>query len=347
MRRLYLKLLMALSLVIGLQSYLSAKTGEELFAKHCEACHGENGEGGVGVPLSLPSFVDSVDGDYLRKTIRLGRPGRIMPGFSQLKPEEIESLVDMILSWSSKEKKDYPKMNIVGDTIKGSQLYLTHCKVCHGQKGQGSKGTGVTFSRERNLPIMAPAIANSGFLAAATDTMIRDILINGRESTPMISFLDKGLTRSDINDLVAYIRSLEKERVDLIHLNQSPIIRYDSDYSLEETVNSLKNAITGRNFRIIRTQYLNEGLVPEGQENKKQVIVYFCNFKFLFDSLAIDPRIGMFLPCRITVIETEEGVSILAANPLAISALFNNDALNDSCVELRNIYEELLEDATL
>ena len=31
--------------------------GQKLFATHCAACHGKNGEGGVGVPLNLQSFL--------------------------------------------------------------------------------------------------------------------------------------------------------------------------------------------------------------------------------------------------------------------------------------------------
>jgi cytochrome c oxidase cbb3-type subunit 3 len=62
----------------------AAPDGQALFNKHCTVCHGSKGEGGVGVPLSLPSFINSVSDEYLKKTIRVGRPGRIMPAFSKL-----------------------------------------------------------------------------------------------------------------------------------------------------------------------------------------------------------------------------------------------------------------------
>ena len=51
----------------------AAPNGEALFNQHCASCHGYDGHGGVGVPLSLPSFLNSVPDDYLEKTIRNGR----------------------------------------------------------------------------------------------------------------------------------------------------------------------------------------------------------------------------------------------------------------------------------
>ena len=78
-------------------------------------------------------------------------------------------------------------------------------------EGEGGKGTGVTFSRRRDLPIIAPALNNPGFLAAASDEMIRHTLVYGREGTPMRSFLVQGLSEQDIDDLVSYVRSFSSE----------------------------------------------------------------------------------------------------------------------------------------
>ena len=92
---------------------------------------------------------------------------------------------------------------------------------------------------------------------------------------------------------------------------------------------------------------MDAGFVDEGKENKKQMVLHFCNFGFLFEALSIDPRIGMFLPCRITVIETEGKVNVMAINPLRLSKLFNNDELDNACKEMHDIYQALLDDATL
>ena len=330
----------------------SAPHGEKLFARHCSSCHGVDGKGGVGVPLALPSFLNSVSDAYLKKTIRFGRPGRIMPAFENLSDAQLNAIAKHIRGWSDKPGPVEDTTAIKGDSKNGKQLFSKFCVQCHGKEGRGGKGTGVTFSRKRDLPIIAPALNNVGFLASATDIMIRDTITFGREGTPMTSMLVAGLSEEDINDIVSYIRSMEKTATDFKQTSnesddESMVIMMDSPYGLEETVENLKQAVTDQNFTLIRTEYLEHGLVAEGKENKKQVVLHFCNFGFLFEALAIDPRVGMFLPCRVTVIEKNGKVQLSTVNPKRLSKLFNNRELDDSCQQMYEVYKTLLEDATL
>jgi cytochrome c oxidase cbb3-type subunit 3 len=161
-----------------------------------------------------------------------------------------------------------------------------------------------------------------------------------------------GLSEQDIKDVVSYIRSFEESAAKLeqsLDENdaESPSISVESPYGLEETLENLKQAITDQNFTLIRTGYLERGLVEEGAENKKQMIVHFCNFNFLFQALTLDPRVGMFLPCRITLVEKEGKVTLSAINPKRLSKLFNNHELDKYCNEMHEVYTSLLEDATL
>ncbi len=342
--------LILFALLLGLVSAVrAAPDGAALFAAHCAACHGDKGGGGVGVPLSLPSFLDSVDDNFLRQTIRRGRPGRVMPAFDALSDAQVAAIVSFIRSWSDKPAQTYSVATIPGNAAHGKELFARFCAACHGAQGGGGKGTGVTFSRHRDLPIIAPALNNSGFLAAASDEMIRRTLQNGREGTPMRSFLAQGLSEQDINDLVSYVRAFDGTGKDTHDSSaaETPVLVAESPYTLEETVENIKQAITNQNFILIRTDTLEHGLVPEGQENTHQIILHFCNFKFLFDALAVDPRVGMFLPCLVTVAEKNGKVTVSATNPQYLSHLFNNDELDEFCKRMRSVYEAILEEATL
>jgi cytochrome c oxidase cbb3-type subunit 3 len=77
------------------------------------------------------------------------------------------------------------------------------------------------------------------------------------------------------------------------------------------------------------------------------VILHFCNFNFLFKALAVDPRVGLFLPCRVTVVERDGKVLVSTINPLYLSRLFNNGELDEYCREMHDVYQSLIEDATL
>jgi cytochrome c oxidase cbb3-type subunit 3 len=180
--------------------------------------------------------------------------------------------------------------------------------------------------------------------------MIKHTLELGREGTPMRSFLVQGLSEQDINDLVSAIRSMQDDSAPAARPDEaaaSAVLVAESPYTLEETIENLKQSIVSQNFLLIRTDYLEHGLVAEGEEDKHQVILHFCNFRFLFEALAIDPRVGMFLPCRVTVVEREGKVLVMTMNPLYMSHLFNNSELDEACREMHAIYTEIIEDATL
>lgn len=328
----------------------AAPDGARLYMTHCAACHGDAGNGGVGIPLALPSFLESVDDQFLRQTIRLGRPGRVMPAFPGLGDAQLNAIVGHIRGWSGKPAPEFASTPVKGDPQHGKELFASYCAGCHGEMGEGGTGTGVTFSRHRKLPIIAPALNNPGFLAAASDEMIKHTLEFGREGTPMRSFLVQGLSEQDINDLVSAIRSMQNGTVPEPGTDEaveSAVLVAESPYTLEETIDNLKQSIVSQNFQLIRTDYLEHGLVAKGEENKQQVILHFCNFKFLFDALAVDPRVGMFLPCRITVVEQGGKVQVMTMNPLYLSHLFNNDELDEACKQMHAIYSAIIEDATL
>lgn len=327
-----------------------AADGAKLYSQNCAACHGEQGSGGIGVPLSLASFQATISDDYVRKTIRLGRPGRVMPAFPQLSDEEVQALVTYVRGWNKSAPVNYGAQAVAGDAVRGKRLFGQYCAACHGPNGEGGKGTGVTFSRPRDLPIMAPALHNPGFLASATDQMIKATLIKGRQGTPMVSFLKKGLKEKDINDIVRYVRSFETQALpasaQLLKVEEPVIVR-QSAHDLKTTVENVKQAIGNNNFFVGRVQPLEYGLTTPERADPKQVIVYFCNISLLNEALQIDPRVGMFLPCRITIVEDKGKVQVISVNPKMLSKIFNNAELNNLCERMSQSYLAIIEEATL
>jgi cbb3-type cytochrome c oxidase subunit III len=328
-------------------SALSAESvdGYPLYRSNCVVCHGENGGGGVGVPLNLPDFLAVASDDYLRSTIRNGRPGRVMPAFPRLNDTEINAIIAYIRGLSKEPAPVYSSAGLHGDAARGKTLFDSHCTACHGELGQGGTGTGVTFSRPRGAPVMAPALDNRGFQAAVSDAMLKATLLRGRRGTPMPSISSLGLAESDADDLVAYLRTLHEQVQD--EAPEAPVIQYESSYDLETTLTNLKQSVVGHNFRVIREQLLEQGLAEPGKEDQRAVILYFCDFGFLNKALAIDPRVGLFLPCRITLLETEHGVKVMSINPKNLSHLFNNSELDKACQKMHDLYAEIMEEATL
>lgn len=322
--------------------------GVRLYALNCAACHGTAGDGGIGVPLALRDFQNSITDDYLFRTIRLGRPGRVMPAYPNLRDEEIQSIVRFIRSWAIKQPNIVDKPG-QGDPARGKVLFVAYCAECHGAGGEGGAGTGVTFSRPRDQPIIAPALNNAGYLASASDQIIKTALMRGREGTPMRSFLKFGLRERDIDDIVSYVRSFERQpamRQALPPRDSRPTLAFQSPRNFSATVLKLKQVMVARNFRAIREGPLESGLVERGRENRRQWVVYFGNFELIDKPLKTDPRLGLFLPGRVTVVEQDGVVQVMAVNPLAVNALFNNDGLTAAIEDLYQTYLDVLGEAT-
>ena len=155
------------------------------------------------------------------------------------------------------------------------------------------------------------------------------------------------LNDTDINNLVSYIRSFQQTMVSGEQIREEPpIITYRSPYSFSETIERIKRAAVGNKFKLIRDQALDSGFVAQHQESKTETIVYFCNYELIYDAMAIDPRVGMFLPSRITVIDQDGKVQAMSINPKRLSQLFNNDALDEACEQMHDTYSTILQEAT-
>jgi cytochrome c oxidase cbb3-type subunit 3 len=213
--------------------------GEQLYDRHCAACHGDLGQGGIGLPLALSKLIRSLPDSYLETTIRRGRPGRVMPAFEDLSDAQVQAIVAHLRGWTG------------GDS-----------------------------------PVLPDS--RSGSLVAV------------------------------------------------------------SPHGFDETVESLQAAIKGMNFRTFSPRYLEQGLADELDVNDRQVTIRFCNFARLYEGLKADPRLGMILPCRITVLEQADGsVLLVAMNLHRVLPLFNNDRLQALFQAMQEALEEIFDEVTM
>lgn len=327
----------------------AAPDGEALYEAHCAACHQFEGEGGIGLPLSSDKL-DDVSDDYLRRSIRLGRPGRVMPAYQRLSDAQVDAIVRHLRVRSNTQELAFSTEPVEGDVANGERLYGEYCLKCHGPDGEGEgEGTGVTLSRERRFLVMPASISNPGFLASAPDRLLEHSIRVGRKSSGMPAFGRGKLTAGEIRDVVAYVRSFEGRRTapGASATDERPTRLYRSPYDFETTLSNLKMALSGANFRIFPDRFLEQGLYDEFSVNQRQVGIRFCNFSLLYGMLKIEPRLGVVLPCRITVMERPGGEVMLAVpNLRVVSRWFNNDELIGLWDRMEESFAEIIEEAT-
>jgi len=73
--------------------------GEDLYVRSCAACHGLDGDGGIGLDIGPGSNTDvNLTDEQIAGVITVG-PGN-MPGFPRLTPDQLSSLVAYVRSLS-------------------------------------------------------------------------------------------------------------------------------------------------------------------------------------------------------------------------------------------------------
>lgn len=188
------------------------ETGAKLFRSRCGTCHGLDGEGGIGPSLNNQDFLALASNEFLYKTIVTGRRNTAMPSWSQLSGAEVASLMTFIRGWQHVPSVELSSRQISGDTQNGERIFNSMCVGCHGQYGQGSVG---------------PAVLNRDFLQAASDEFIFNSISRGRGQSAMRSWAKEfqglsQLSRQEMNDVVAFIRSKENWEPDAIYTNITP-----------------------------------------------------------------------------------------------------------------------------
>jgi cytochrome c oxidase cbb3-type subunit 3 len=328
----------------------AAPDGEKLYLKHCSVCHNDKGLGGIGLPLNGDK-IDHFPREYLLKTIRLGRPGRVMPAFPYLSDAQVGAIADHVLSWKHREQEQtFAAGSVVGNVENGRKFFLRECADCHGPDGKSQGvGTGVTMSRERKFKVVPPALNNPGFLASAHDSWIRYTIVHGRPGTIMPSQKETGLSDDNIDDIVSYIRSFEQQYTQPeASEKEEPTLVFDSPYDFTTTVSNLKQSLQGMNFRYFPDRYMEMGLADDSIINKKQLSMRFCNFNQLYQIINTEPRLGVVLPCRITVVEQDDGsVKLYVMNMKLVSHFFNNEQMIKNAETMHENIMAVIDEATL
>lgn len=83
--------------VVFLSEEIALASGKEIFLSKCSACHGQQGEGGVGPNLTDKYWIHGGDVPSIFKTVKYGVPSKgMIPWASQLGPKEMQEVSSYI-----------------------------------------------------------------------------------------------------------------------------------------------------------------------------------------------------------------------------------------------------------
>jgi mono/diheme cytochrome c family protein len=219
-----------------------AAQGAQIFQQNCSACHGAQGEGGIGPALRNSQYIQTAGDQAITETIANGRTGTVMPAWSQAKggslsDAQIANVVAFLhtLQPGAAAPTEAPSAGatatpeparpsnpggpgeaatMTGDVSRGETLFGQTCAGCHGPQGtQGIPNAGSDDGSVPTLNPIDPTLVNADPKVFATNV---DLFVqNGSKPAgpgPQISMPSFGasgtLTQQQIADLIAYIMHL-------------------------------------------------------------------------------------------------------------------------------------------
>jgi mono/diheme cytochrome c family protein len=195
------------------------------YSRGCQGCHKVGGVGGdEGPDLTRAGKKDPGRLDFTHVADEptlanwfaehLRAPAKVVPGSQMpamdLSDEQIELLTLYTLSLRRGDytgtywPKDRVRSERLGErefAVDGATLYAAFCSACHGPQGEGMRYAGMT-------PF--PAIANSDFLAIASDEFIAETIRQGRPGRRMPAWgaASSGLRADEITAVIGHLRRL-------------------------------------------------------------------------------------------------------------------------------------------
>ncbi len=180
-----------------------SSVGKGLFGDNCAACHGQGGQGVVGL---YPNLTDNDwlwggSTDKIQETLVMGRKG-FMPAFGAvLKPDQLDDVAEYVLTLSSEAKPSAASER--GKAIFQGQI--GGCYYCHGADGKGIASTG-----SANLTDKIWAIVDVPALKTLQDkkTQVAAFVAKGVNNTRIMPAWQNRLTPTDIKLLAVYVHQL-------------------------------------------------------------------------------------------------------------------------------------------
>ena len=201
--------LLVLAAPITIQAaQLPVQEAEALYRENCAVCHGDNGDGQTRARFGLdpkprdftdPEVAEEMTRKRMIASVTYGRKGTAMVAWEdRMSSVEIAGVVDYIRN-RFMSGSDGEMLEATPQLDHGRKIYEEHCRVCHGDRGNGATWTNTVLDpapRNFTSPQSRRLLTRKRMLASVT---------HGRKNTAMMSFSNR-LSDYDINSVVDYIR---------------------------------------------------------------------------------------------------------------------------------------------
>jgi len=344
--------------------------GEQL-NRNCALCHGVFGQGTAG---RLSPRLAGLPKEYLIKALGDYTHGkRINPtmmeaiGLADMPMSDIEDVSAYLnmLDLGRDARFNVPQ-TMPGDPKAGKGLFKGDCKTCHGKDGRGKP------KKE------APPIAGQHSEYIFQSIKMFQGRLREHDNDPEDETFDD-YSDQEIMDIIAFVTSLDDARVvegeqfiapkmvmsekkkAQIAKAKSPGLKI-TDISqtvaqmalkegvdIQDAIDAMRSKAIDLNLKLVGEQHVSKELEARGVETPYLSIFQFCNPMDAKMMIVNNPIFASYMPCRISLVEDQEGVMhlmMLNLDMLINSALVSRDVVDTAIRVNQQMLEIMVAGAT-
>jgi len=210
-KSLCVSVLMSVTTTVWAAAPVSLAEAGKIYSENCAVCHGDRGDGqsrarfGLNPPprdFTTPGAAAELNRKRMITSVVQGREGTAMVGWhGRLSMPQIEGVVNYIRTTFMRLAPSEEDLAVTEPRLQhGKKLYEEHCRVCHGDRGNGATWTNSVLNpppRNFTSPQARRILTRKRMLAAVT---------YGRKETAMMAFSNR-LSEDDIGAVVDYVRA--------------------------------------------------------------------------------------------------------------------------------------------
>jgi uncharacterized protein (DUF302 family) len=131
------------------------------------------------------------------------------------------------------------------------------------------------------------------------------------------------------------------------HITRETIMTYGFskvvNLPFEQAIERVTDELKKEGFGVLTTIDVKETMKKKlGVDFKKYVILGACNPPFAFEALQAEEEIGLLLPCNVIVYEKNGGTAVAVFDPMVMSQLIDNPAMQPIADEVRARLQRVL-----
>lgn len=185
----------------GIAAIGQPATGQELFARDCAWCHGNQGEGTERAPSLTTGFNGAALTDFMLRTGRMPiqDANQII---RERAPQYPSAVIDKIVAYVASLGGPGPAVPhpdvAAGVPSQGEELFQSNCAACH-----SAGGIGGTLTQQGQQPAQRRTAGQIPGLRQATPREIAEAMRTGPGTMPV--FGSENFSDQDVDSIIAYI----------------------------------------------------------------------------------------------------------------------------------------------